>query len=1437
MSDDENNIYNRSSVMNRYLYGTSSGDTDGASNEDDNAKRRSKSTEPSSILNDAFTNGRNRTLSPGMTRIRTKEIERHVTWKNVQSLVNSQNNRLLSEKEELNQLNKRLDQLVESIKIKKAQNDDLQETINKYREDLMCATVGKDGPSKLKAQYTQDLNEAKRELNDVSEMSSMSKIRASRSMYELDRLREQFDTEMKYQSNNREKIRMLENQRAESLHELSYLKENCESRTKSVIDDQDRNEKLRQQLKKLSDELDREQENRVDLECKIQTLIEQKKFNLDLNRVMKDELDKMFVYQGEHRLFDPQTFYNAELREIKERIREDFKKLNEYNLETMREEYEYKYVQTVEEIEISRRNAEAARAASGELDAMNFSNLNDEFNRNSEELKALKVNEFKANQVLEELRKRLNETQINIEFESSSRNKEIQELDNKINCLKNDLSSMLGFSKALDAEVAVYARLLNERFSQYVSHTVETNYSGSSDSQFSYDKYKSSIFKPKPSDSVEAENRRRMEQEELRKKQLELEENHRRLKELEIERERERIRKQAELEEQRRRQKEIEEQQRRQQELEEQQQRKIREQRELELKRQRELEEQQRRQQREQEEELRRRRELEEQQRRQKEQEEELRRRRELEEQQRKQREIEEHQRRLREIEEQQRKQAELEIRRQRELEEQRRQKEAEMKRQREIEENQRRQMELEEQQRRRRAEIEEQQRQQREIEEQQRRIRECEENRKRAEAAEEQQRRREEQDRKRQRDYEEQQRKQFESDEQMRKKREYEMQLEREDRERERERQRRQKELDEQQAMERRRIQAEETEKLRRQKEQEEYIYQQQLIIEQQKRQKEFEHQQQQIFEQKRRQREIELEKERERLGQETLVDRERQLNEIEQKRRQQREIELERDSKRVVVQETLINKERQLKEIEQERQKRLQQEREEHEKYILEKLRQEQELVEVQQRKKLIQEQKERERQQSQQQTHKQIRAVDNISSYTKRIVEEKHKSTEFFEEHRVEHVPISVPVNQCWSSSTKAQKQQSSGDANGSTYEKEINIKLSPLSPAQIRKQQQHQQQQTSQQNEAKSYRKETAYPVNIVDHCLSSNNGHKHVLIVNSYRPQSTVTINTTKTANARSQSPPCARNLIKHQSNGKSTEIVNNKQSADAQSNNNKYAIKHKANRYVSGAIGILETSLNGEYIILENLSSNKNVNLKGWYIHRYVPDQNINVIFKFNQDTVINSGEKLKILSKSFSARPASIRSTSMHEGLNKTNQFNSNPSAATRSCTENGEKSIVAHNVENWGTYSKFSVTKLINPEGVDKAVLTQSLLRLASSTNNLNAIASSNECQQTRQTKQNSTSTHNLCNNKNYIEIQTNGCNKPQKLVPCVSYAPAPVNETIRTTTTKTVTSTSSSSSAHHHHHQSSSHQAIPVSLVRAQPAVVDACNSTSVHVTRQF
>jgi hypothetical protein len=159
----------------------------------------------------------------------------------------------------------------------------------------------------------------------------------------------------------------------------------------------------------------------------------------------------------------------------------------------------------------------------------------------------------------------------------------------------------------------------------------------------------------------------------------------------------------------------------------------------------------------------------------------------------------------------------------------------------------------------------------------------------------------------------------------------------------------------------------------------------------------------------------------------------------------------------------------------------------------------------------------------------------------------------------------------------------------------------------------------------------------------------------------------------------------------------SSKLNNNHQNSDDKMS--KYALKHKANRYVSGAIGILETSVNGEYIILENLSSSKIVNLNGWFLHRYVPDQSINIIYKFPHDVWLKSGEKLKIWS-SLAAKKQDMNTNKL-DSLKTTD--------------------LIAEHVYNWGVYSKYSVTKLINPEGIDKAVLTQTLLKLSSSSTNL--------------------------------------------------------------------------------------------------------------------
>ena len=1320
MSDDEN-IYTRTSIVDRYLYGDNDNSTTSITTETNISTNNNTNNNNNNNVNKQRSKSHDVPKSDDFyKKTKTKIIERGVRiansiTNNIHNLVGSQNSKLINEKEELNELNQRLNRLVDALKDKKCENEELEKRIYQHKEHVINSGQG------AKRQLESDLDHAKKDLNEVSELSSIAKIKASRSLYDLHRLKEKFDDELKFQTNAKEKIRNLENQRAQSLHELSFLRENFESKQRTMLEDASKNEKLRDQIRVLNDNLDREQERRIDLECRIQTLLEHKKFDQELNEIVLREMQQMSLNQGNT---DPINFYNNELRDLKERIREDFNKLNEYNFEIIREEYERKCTTVIEEMLTKQRQDELRRDAEIQQHQLNLENLQSEYMRNEDELNQLRSNQFRLNKILEELMNRRSHYRTVNDNELCERDDHIGKLNDQIKNLKNDMTSMLGHSKSLDAEVAVYARLLNQRFYNYINENEPNN-----------EVYLEKMILPKPPCNIHGNNNVNQASRSVEIKQhiviveqttdIESDLIKKKLRELD---EQKRLRE----EEERKRMKELEEYKRRQREEQERREIEERKRRELEEQRRRELEEQRRR---EMEEFNRRQRELEEQRRREEEQ-----RRRELEEKRR--RELEEQ--RKRELEEQRRR--EIEEQRRRELEEQRK-RELEEKRRKELEEQRRREHEeqVRKEEEKRRRELEEQRR--RELEEQRRR-----------EALEEQRLREIEQQR---RELEELNRRQRELEEQTR-------------RQRELEEQRRLRELEEQEELKRRQLREEQA---RRQRE-----------LEEQKRLREFEEKQRreeqyrrEIEEQRRREEEQRREVEEQRARQRDLEEQNRRLKELEEQKRKQRELEelnrrqkqLDEQTRRQKEIEAQIEQQKRQRELQLvqiqeerhqtstkpgmikqeievfitqqqhkqpipiinntccdlERQEKIKCQREEHEKYIIEKLRQEQELIEIQKRKKILIHNHTSEaihhqsqppppqlppevaprriqhieiKQHQHQQpiiiqtggNQQQLKCVDKISSYTQHIIEEKHqKSSEFYEER---HIPVK-PTS--------------------SVQEKQINIRLMPLDkpppppppplqpqpiPASNFIENKNIIIRTNSSNNIHNNSRRSQFQqhqhVDVVDHCVSSNNGNKKVLIVNTYsRPKSLVSSrhNASDSVLTRSQSPPLNRN--------NAVTLADDSLKLSQGDLANKYAIKHKANRYVSGAIGILETSLNGEFIILENLSSNKTVNLKGWYIHRYVPDQNINVIYKFNEDCLLTNGEKLKILSKT-----------------NFDNKYSSS--------TTKNEKILVADNVKNWGKYSKFSVTKLINPEGVDKAVLTQSLLRLSSSSTNVNKLCQNN-------------------------------------------------------------------------------------------------------------
>ena len=167
MSDDEGQSTKRSSVMDNYLYGgdaakaaaesymTAANDsnTDKQSADEPSNRRRSKSYDPSKLL------------EPGQTRVRNTEIERGVRIKyakSMHSLADDQKERVQNDKTKLNELNDRLSELVDAIRSKKLQNDNLEIEIKNYKEEIMGSVN-----NTLRKRYTQDLDAAKKELNEV----------------------------------------------------------------------------------------------------------------------------------------------------------------------------------------------------------------------------------------------------------------------------------------------------------------------------------------------------------------------------------------------------------------------------------------------------------------------------------------------------------------------------------------------------------------------------------------------------------------------------------------------------------------------------------------------------------------------------------------------------------------------------------------------------------------------------------------------------------------------------------------------------------------------------------------------------------------------------------------------------------------------------------------------------------------------------------------------------------------------------------------------------------------------------------------------------------------------------------------------------------------------------------------------------------------------
>jgi chromosome segregation ATPase len=417
-----------------------------------------------------------------MLHMKTIEIERGIARRTLPPIIEAHS--LENEKRLLSTLNTRLEEQLELLKQKKAENDRLEQEIENYRRNYQ--TTGRVLNS---SQIGIDLYNARRGLNSLSNDNMINKARFARSIRELDSLRERINEEIDLQQKDSMKIKSLESQIAQTNDEIQRLKHEFMSKEDLLLTINEKNWRLLQDYNKLADNLDVSVKQHIFLEIDIQSLNEKKKFENELFKIMKSELDKLnFVDKDGKTFIDFDGFYQNELRNIKEKIREDFMNMSEENHNVLHTEYEQRYSKVVEEIE----KREALNNASQQLnDETTLNGLNAEFTKNNDELAGLKRNENSLQRKLEELTAKLKHTRETFSVEIEAKDRDITYLEEQINRMKSEAWGLLTISKNIDSEISLYDKLLSKRFDKYLNDMSVLN---KISTDFLIEQYKKTVF-------------------------------------------------------------------------------------------------------------------------------------------------------------------------------------------------------------------------------------------------------------------------------------------------------------------------------------------------------------------------------------------------------------------------------------------------------------------------------------------------------------------------------------------------------------------------------------------------------------------------------------------------------------------------------------------------------------------------------------------------------------------------------------------------------------------------------------------------------------------------------------------------------------------------------------------------------------------------------
>nr|CAD2178308.1 unnamed protein product [Meloidogyne enterolobii] len=366
------------------------------------------------------------------------------------------------EKKEMQNLNDRLANYIDRVKNLEEQNRKLVQDL----EDLR-GQWGKD-TSEVKVRYSTTLSTARKDIDQAARDKAALDVKVARLRDDLNEYRNRFEDIQRRREGDREHIIQFTNMIADAQSELEMLR----ARWKQLTDEEKRftgdNARLWDDLTKARNDLDEETLGRIDFQNQVQTLLEELEF---LRRVHEQEVKELQALLAQAPA-DTREFFKNELALAIRDIKDEY----DYIAKQGRQDMESWYKLKVSEVQ---GNANRALMESNyqreEVKRMrdNIGDLRGKFgdleNKNSQLEKEVQTLNYQLTDDQRQYEQALNE-----------RDATLRRLKDECQQLVAELQSLLDTKQMLDAEIAIYRKMLEGEESrvglrQMVEQVVKTH--------------------------------------------------------------------------------------------------------------------------------------------------------------------------------------------------------------------------------------------------------------------------------------------------------------------------------------------------------------------------------------------------------------------------------------------------------------------------------------------------------------------------------------------------------------------------------------------------------------------------------------------------------------------------------------------------------------------------------------------------------------------------------------------------------------------------------------------------------------------------------------------------------------------------------------------------------------------------------------------------